>query len=270
MRCCAGVLLENNVGFHVHGSCYYVESGTEEENVLRHNLGAYVLPLSPVAGGSGQEGSWHTEGVDPRTCGGYEDPTDAAAAPFYLTNLYNVVEDNAASGGFFGFSFPALPAPVKMFREPPYTRHPAQRPALSFHGNIAHSSGWGWLDNGACIYTGGKLYHGPDGRLVYSTGRTDERDTRRADGSTQAFLRLTSTRLWLCNYGITDCEWFGQLRPFAALAVHRRANTHTIMLQCSAAMFSCHRMAPCPRVPEMTIPYHAPSTSFAVQRTQQL
>jgi hypothetical protein len=43
-------------------------------------------------------------------------PTDAAAACFYVPNARNSFLNNAASGGWTGFSFPRLEAPVGMFR----------------------------------------------------------------------------------------------------------------------------------------------------------
>ncbi len=43
-------------------------------------------------------------------------PTDAAAACFYAPNPRNSFLNNAASGGWTGYSFPRLEAPVGMFR----------------------------------------------------------------------------------------------------------------------------------------------------------
>ncbi len=43
-----------NVGFNVHGHCYYLEDGVEERNVLERNLAAYVHPIH-TAGGWGQQ-----------------------------------------------------------------------------------------------------------------------------------------------------------------------------------------------------------------------
>jgi hypothetical protein len=43
-------------------------------------------------------------------------PADAAAACFYATNPRNSFRNNAASGGWTGYSFPRLEAPMGMFR----------------------------------------------------------------------------------------------------------------------------------------------------------
>lgn len=129
--------------------------------------------------------------------------------------MFNTIEGNAASGGFFGFSMPILQAPVKGYASPAYTANPGSRPFLSFDGNTAHSAGWGWWDNGACIYTGGKLYHRSDGLLEYNTGRVT-RQTRSEDGTADAFVRMTNTRLWLCNYGFVSWGKRTEVRRRAA------------------------------------------------------
>jgi hypothetical protein len=45
----------NNVGFNIHGHCYYLEDGVEERNVLERNLAAYVHPIHTAGSGGGQQ-----------------------------------------------------------------------------------------------------------------------------------------------------------------------------------------------------------------------
>lgn len=49
------VLVQGNVGFNVHGHCYYLEDGVEERNVLDRNLAAYVHPIQTAGSGGGQQ-----------------------------------------------------------------------------------------------------------------------------------------------------------------------------------------------------------------------
>ncbi len=39
------VTVFGNVGFNIHGHCYYLEDGVEERNVFERNLAAYVHPI---------------------------------------------------------------------------------------------------------------------------------------------------------------------------------------------------------------------------------
>ena len=79
-------------------------------------------------------------------------PADATASPFYITNAYNTLVGNAASGGWAGFAFPALRQPVKAHRNvASFT--PESRTMLRFEGNSAHSSGYWWYNAGA-VYIG--------------------------------------------------------------------------------------------------------------------
>jgi hypothetical protein len=50
-----GVTLQGNVGFNVHGHCYYLEDGVEERNVIDRNLAAYVHPIQTAGSGGGQQ-----------------------------------------------------------------------------------------------------------------------------------------------------------------------------------------------------------------------
>jgi hypothetical protein len=49
------VYVYGNVGFDVHGHCYYLEDGVEERNVLERNLAAYVHPIHTAGNGGGQQ-----------------------------------------------------------------------------------------------------------------------------------------------------------------------------------------------------------------------
>lgn len=49
-----GVTLQGNVGFNVHGHCFYLEDGVEERNVLDTNLAVFVHPIFTAGSGGGQ------------------------------------------------------------------------------------------------------------------------------------------------------------------------------------------------------------------------
>lgn len=57
------------------------------------------------------------------------DPTDAAASGFYCANPNNAFVDNAASGGWAGFSFPVRTGRVATARSPLAPRCVATRRA---------------------------------------------------------------------------------------------------------------------------------------------
>lgn len=183
--------LSDNVAFDAAGSCFYLEDGVEEDNILDHNLAAFVHVIGAPAAGGGQEGSTHHESP------GLAQPADAAAAGFYLTNAWNIVTRNAASGGWTGFSLPRLVSPVGSHRWVADSKDmsPASRPTKRFAGNSAHSSGYMW-QRGACFYAGGDLRHDSTGKLVYSSGR-EERDTRfpDKDGGAEAWMEFTDTKV---------------------------------------------------------------------------
>ena len=86
-----------------------------------------------------------------------------------------MVVDNAASGGWAGFTIPTLTKPLGLHRHVDVA--PNGRPPLLFARNSAHSSGFWWGDAG-CIYAGGKAFEeevgeGNDTHFVsmYSPGR---------------------------------------------------------------------------------------------------
>jgi len=106
-----GVLLAQNTAYDAIANCFYLsENGVEENNTVKHNLAAHVHPLgnlqdSSLNGWYGQYLNYYNESATLLV------PADMSAAPFYVTNMYNTIEGNAASGGWTGFSFPSLPAP---------------------------------------------------------------------------------------------------------------------------------------------------------------
>jgi hypothetical protein len=73
--------------------------------------------------------------------------------------------NNAASGGFAGFSFPHAPRPIKDNRLAKkangYPFDPSQRPFILFKGNTAHSTGYNW-EHGGAIYFGGMIMYKTD------------------------------------------------------------------------------------------------------------
>jgi hypothetical protein len=83
----------DTVAFDVTGSCFYLEDGVEEDNVIDHNLAAYVHVIGDPAAGFSQAGSTRVASAD------LANPIDAAAAGFYIPNTWNTITRNAASGG---------------------------------------------------------------------------------------------------------------------------------------------------------------------------
>ena len=180
--------ISNNVAFDVSGNCFYMEDGVEEHNLIHRNLAAYIHVIGKPAAGSGQGGSTHVQSSSLRQ------PADAAAAGFWITNLRNTITNNAASGGWTGFSIPRLDKPVGLHRSMTGFS-PHKRPTKVFSGNTAHSSGYMW-QRGACIYVGGKLWHqaSDSGRMYYNSGRL-ERDTRNPKDGSSAWTVFNSTKV---------------------------------------------------------------------------
>ena len=102
--------VSDNVAFDVAGHCYYLEDGVEENNLIDHNLAAFVHVIGNAAAGPGQDGSTHYQSNS------VKNPGDAAAAGFWIPNAMNTISNNAASGGWTGFSMPRLEKPVGMHR----------------------------------------------------------------------------------------------------------------------------------------------------------
>jgi hypothetical protein len=75
-------------------------------------------------------------------------PADIAASGFYITNAFNTFTGNAAVGGWSGYAFPSLDAPVGLSRG--VNLVPKNRPTLVFDGNSARSTGYWWGRAGVC------------------------------------------------------------------------------------------------------------------------
>lgn len=119
--------ITRNVAYNITGHCYYLEDGVEENNTISYNLAALVKVIGKPAAGEVQEGelTFQSENL--------ENPVDAGAAGFYITNAYNTIIGNAASGGWAGFSFPNLNVPIGLHRN--VIMEPSARPTLEFDGN---------------------------------------------------------------------------------------------------------------------------------------
>ncbi|WIA35607.1 hypothetical protein OEZ86_004028 [Tetradesmus obliquus] len=226
------VTLYGNVGFNIPGHCYYLEDGVEERCVLERNLAAFVHPIQTAGSGGGQAGTDRWQSPD------LFDPSDSGASGFYSLNAYNTWLNNAASGGFSGFTFPHAPRAIKDHRNikkaDGFPFDPSQRPFVLFKGNTAHSTGYFWEHN-AAVYIGGMLFYKTDladgqVKLFYNNGRgsiqadplcpdpdwpsnegnNDDcwvgsaRSTKTADGAGDGFLVLQDTTAALANVGVTS------------------------------------------------------------------
>lgn len=86
-----------------------------------------------------------------------------------FSDAYNTWTNNAASGGFAGFSFPHAPRPIKEHRRQNkttgsfagYPFDPSQRPFILFKNNTVHSTGYFWEHSGG-IYFGGMIFYKTD------------------------------------------------------------------------------------------------------------
>ena len=197
--------VNENVCFDVIGHAIYMsEDGNEEDNDITYNLAAYVHVIGQAAAGGGQGGQTFLQS-DQLT-----NPADAAAAGYYITNAWNTIKGNAASGGWTGFSHPNLQEFIGVFQNqaPADNMRPENRPTKVWIGNTAHSSGYQW-SRGSCIYVGGRLWHDEDegGLLKYISGR-ENRDTKLPDGS-ETWMRFEDTRVWLCQRGLN--HWGNQI-----------------------------------------------------------
>jgi hypothetical protein len=194
-----GALLDDNVAYDAIGHCFYLEDGTEERNTLSSNLAAHVHFIGPPARGGSQYMPNVAANAQKLT-----QPADSTASGFYISNAYNFVINNAASGGWAGFAFPHFYRPIGTNTGAPMS--PQQRPVLAFNGNSAHSSAWWWGGAGV-IYVGGKLVQqraSDPSSLVYNPGRGSRHDTckvwsrsKECSPADQLFLRFTNTKVFL-------------------------------------------------------------------------
>jgi hypothetical protein len=197
-----GATLDDNVAYDAIGQCFYLEDGTEERNTLSSNLAAHVHFIGkPARANSFQFLDDVVADAETLT-----QPADITASGFYISNAYNTVINNAASGGWAGFTFPHLKRPIGSNANARMS--PAQRPVLAFDGNSAHSSAWWWGAAGV-VYVGGKLElrypNNPSSPLLYNPGRGSRHDTCKVWSSDkkscragdEAFLRFTNTKIFL-------------------------------------------------------------------------
>ncbi len=182
--------VQRNVAFDVTGHCYYLEEGVEENNTIAFNLAAYVHVIYQAAITGQPMVNVYNETDFLRL------PADVAASGFYITNGYNHIYGNAASGGWAGFAFPNLPKPIGFNQQAPVV--PQHRPVIEFDSNTAHSSGFSNTGEGIpCIYMGGKLWNDYDnygGLLRYDTGRQER--------NPPAFNSFTNTKTFSCQLGV--------------------------------------------------------------------
>lgn len=103
-----------------------------------------------------------------------------------------------------------------LFRGDDFGRaNPANRPALDFRGNSAHSSGFYAPTHGACMYQGGWLrYNATTNYLDFSSGLY-ARSTW--DANAPATMLWRDTKLWRCNGGAV---WWGSSVELRGLEVH--------------------------------------------------
>ncbi|GAM26112.1 hypothetical protein SAMD00019534_092870, partial [Acytostelium subglobosum LB1] len=185
--------VSQNVAYDVRGHCYYIEDGVEENNTISYNLAAYVHTIGRPAAGYAQAGEWFYQTPD------LTQPADSAAAGYYITNAYNTIVGNAASGGWASYSFPNLPAPVGAYRNLT-TFNPSSRTTLKFDGNTAHSAG-SYFIFGSCVYCGGKLwFENATDILTYQSGRVS-RSTLDFAGQ-ETWMRYSNIKVSQCSAGI--------------------------------------------------------------------
>ncbi len=197
-----GSRISRNVAYNVHGHCFYLEDGVEEENTFEYNLAAHIHPIFRPANGR-RKGEVFEESKDLLF------PGDVSASAYYISNAYNTFRGNAASGGWASFAFVSLPFPVGLSKGIDYGRNnPHHRPTLSFEGNTAHSSSFYEEADTACIYVAGKVtYAGEKGNtMVYNSGR-HTRTTQLPNGE-DVPLFFKNTKTWLCDQGLVS--WGGK------------------------------------------------------------
>ncbi|KAK5575391.1 hypothetical protein RB653_010651 [Dictyostelium firmibasis] len=192
------VTLTRNVAFDAFGHCYYLEDGVEQNNILSYNFGAFVHTIGEPASGGSQTGETFYQNEN------LTQPADSASGCFYITNSWNTIIGNSASGGWAGFSFPNLEKPIGNHRD--INMEPQAWNTKVFEGNTAHSSGYQWI-SGSSIYVGGKLTFDEEaGILVYNTGRFSRETCKDGifswDSMTYEWMRFNNTKIFLSNFGL--------------------------------------------------------------------
>ncbi len=135
------VEFKDNVAYHNLGHAVFLEDGSEQENVIQRNLVLSTLRFdaSPTIPSDNSKDSFR----------------DRSPASFWITNPYNIVEDNVAAGTVgcgFWLIFPRTvhgPSVTHldlMARTPPIRQSFMHDPVTDeprFRGNVAHSCGLG-------------------------------------------------------------------------------------------------------------------------------
>lgn len=95
-------------GVNILGS-YFLEDGVEENNIISYNQAAHIHPLGPIVNPSrllNGDNFWAQYLATYSENSNLILPSDLSAACFYITNTYNDIIGNAASGGWTGFGIP--------------------------------------------------------------------------------------------------------------------------------------------------------------------
>jgi cell surface hyaluronidase len=152
-----GIILENNAAYNTLGHCFFLEDGSETNNVFRGNLG-----LSTKRPDEGQRLL----------------PTDKDPSTFWITNPNNVFENNVAAGSAsFGFWI-ALPetATGPSATDARFAGIFPSRTALGvFKNNLAHSN-----DNTGLNVDGGPDVKTFEQRTTYYAARAVPSDPKSA------------------------------------------------------------------------------------------
>ncbi|KAM9977778.1 hypothetical protein ACTFIR_011650 [Dictyostelium discoideum] len=216
------VSLVRNVAFDIRGHCYYLEDGVEVDNNIWFNFASYVHPIGKPAGGPSQTGEIFQQS-DSLT-----QPADSAAGCYYITNAYNSLVGNAASGGWSGFAFPNLDKPIGNHRT--ISIIPSQFPLKEFTGNTAHSSGY-YFEEGGSIYVGGNLtFNEATQLLTYNSGRFSRStffNGTKKDGN-ERWMRFNNTKIYLSNRGI---QHWGERVEVVGLESHDSIRPSTLFGQ---------------------------------------
>ena len=89
--------VSRNVAYDITGHAFYLESGVEEQNTIEYNLASFIHAIDgPLLMGSTLADVLQTSRIAV--------PADHTASGFYISNAYNYIVGNAASGGWAGFS----------------------------------------------------------------------------------------------------------------------------------------------------------------------
>lgn len=220
-------VLSRNVAFNTIGHCYYIEDGVEENNKFQYNLAAYQVPIWATPGvptNFAPPGSQSQEGLQLDQNSNIVIPADVSAGAFYITNAYNEFVGNVGSGGFAGFSFVNLLAPIGTHRDQPGIV-PKDRMTKVFDGNSCHSAGWHWTFTG-CVYIGGQLWYQNTSTsvLTYRVGRFVGNTRRTAyHNGTQGWMRFTNLQVAQCRMGLSHWGDRLELINFQATDVARSA-----------------------------------------------